>query len=284
MVRQSDFARNPAGTRIVKINVVDSSLSGLSPWLIGYLGAESDNGDETVRRVIPARPNSFVQIILEGSHDMIDVESGERHAVPAVALFGPLTHYRYDMVITGRLRTFSVRLQPAAAGQLFGFDPVALVDRFVPIELPGGLHDRLAKAADWSSMTLIADGWLDSLARGKPATDAVAQAACRMRERHGQAEIHELADSSGVSLRHFQRRFRVLMGLNPKLYARICRISHAVHRKQLMPQEAWTSIALEAGYSDQSHFIRDFRALTGVPPKDFLRGQTPIERHPRWQD
>ena len=89
---------------------------------------------------------------------------------------------------------------------------------------------------------------------------------------------------AGLSLRHFQRRFRALTGLNPKHYARICRIGYAVHRKELDPQSSWTALAHEAGYADQSHFIRDFKALTGTLPSRFLRGQTPILRYPKWDE
>ena len=95
---------------------------------------------------------------------------------------------------------------------------------------------------------------------------------------HGTVPIQELADAAGISLRHFQRRFLQLTGLNPKHYARICRIGHAIHHKELEPDVSWTELALESGYADQSHFIRDFKALTGVVPREFLRGQTFILR------
>ncbi len=268
----------------MKITLVESQSPGLAPWLIGYLGSEITDEAGPVRRVIPARPNSFIQIILAGDHALVDVETGLRRDVPAVALFGPLPHYRYDLEIPGQLRTFSIRLQPAAAGQLFGLDPVSLIDNLVPITLPPGLFAELAAAPDWAAMARMVDVWLGELARGKHGKDPVATAASELRERHGQAGIQELADAAEVSLRQFQRRFRALTGLSPKLYARICRISHAVHRKQLSPDAAWTALALETGYSDQSHFIRDFKALTGVLPKNFLRDQTPIERHPRWRE
>lgn len=267
----------------VKIILVDSQDAALAPWLMGYLGAELDARDEPVRRVIPVRPNCFVQIILGGDHLMIDVESGERVPAPRVGLFGPLSHYRYDMEVSGNFRTFSARFQPAAAGQLFGFDPTALVDRVMAIGLPPGLYEALQRAADWSEMAALADRWIGALAHGKPDEDPVARAARLLREAQGQLGVNELCEETGLSMRHFQRRFRQLTGQNPKHYARVCRVSHAVHLKELQPDLSWTAVALEAGYSDQSHFIRDFKGLTGILPRDFLRFQTPIERYPRWE-
>lgn len=267
----------------MKINIVDSTHAALAPWVIGYVGAEMNSGGGVVRRVIPARPNCFLQVILDGGHAMVDVESGERLDAPVLGLFGPLTHYRYDMEITGRLRTFCVRLQPAAAGKLFGIDPVALVDNFAPIAISDTLLDELRTAETWQAMAVVADRALALRTVDKRADDPVIAAANRLREAYGQISVHVLAESAGLSMRQFQRRFHALTGLNPKHYARICRIGFAVHRKELEPDAAWTTLAAEAGYADQSHFIRDFKALTGRLPGEFLRGQTPILRSPQWE-
>lgn len=273
-----------SGCTAVIINLVDSQQPTLAPWLKGYLGAELDASDRPVRRVIPVRPNSFIQIILGGDHAMIDIETGERVPAPKIGLFGPLDHYRYDMEITGQFRTFSARFQPAGAGQLFGVDPVAMVNRVMAVGLPPGLFDALRAAPHWGAMAELADSWLLTLARGKPGEDPVARAARRLREQQGQIGVNELCEESGLSMRHFQRRFRALTGQNPKHYARVCRVAHAVHLKELFPDLSWTAVALEAGYADQSHFIRDFKGLTGILPRDFLRFQSPIERYPKWAE
>lgn len=266
----------------MKITLVDSHKPELAAWLIGYIGGEVGPLQTRMRRVIPARPNCFVQIILGGAHAMLDLESGERLDAPAAGLFGPLTHYRYNMEVADTLRTFSARLQPTAATQLFGLDPVQLVDTFIPLELPAALLATLQSAATWQDMVAPMDDWLCSMARGKPGLDPVTRAANHLRQARGTVSVQQLADEAGLSLRQFQRRFQALTGLNPKHYARICRIGQAVHRKELEPEASWTELALECGYADQSHFIRDFKALTGTLPREFLRGQSPILREPRW--
>ncbi|MBS0483382.1 MAG: AraC family transcriptional regulator [Proteobacteria bacterium] len=267
----------------MNIILVDSQQPELAPWLMGYLGAELDARKKPVRRVIPVRPNCFIQIILGGDHLMIDVESGERVPAPRVGLYGPLSHYRYDMEITGPFKTFSARFQPAGACALFGLHPPSIVDRVLAIGLPPGLYEALRDAPDWGVMAELADRWLMTLTNGKTCNDPVAAAARLLREEHGQIGINELCEQTGLSLRHFQRRFRTLTGQNPKHYARVCRVGHAVHLKELQPDVSWTAIAQAAGYSDQSHFIKDFKALTGMPPGDFLRFQSPIKRYPRWE-
>lgn len=236
------------------------------------------------RRVLPARPNSFVQIILDGQLLLHDHASRTSRAAPVAGLYGLLSQFSHNMEAVGTMRSVSAQLQPAAAGALFGIDPVALVDSYVPLEVPGSLIAQLRAAPDWQSMAAPLNAWLLDLAKGQRRDDPVAREANRLRQLNGKSSIQDLADAAGLSLRHFQRRFHALTGVNPKHYARICRIGHAVHRKQLQPELSWTIHAHEAGYSDQPHFIRDFKALTGTLPSEFLRGLNLIARYPEWDE
>src|SRR5690606_29820555 len=67
-----------------------------------------------------------------------------------------------------------------------------------------------------------------------------------------------LADLAGVSLRALQRGFREHVGLTPKQLIRRYRLLEAAG--QIVRGEALDQVrlALDLGYSDQSHFIRDF--------------------------
>lgn len=266
----------------MKITLVDTACPALDPFVIGYLGGEIEEHAGVERRVIPARPNCFIQIILEGELILHDLADGRVIRSPQAGLYGLLSQHRYDMEVVGHMRSFSARLQPASAGVLFDIDPIALVDTLVEIQIPADLLAQLRAAPDWQAMAGPMSQWLLGLAKGKRIDDPVAREASKLRMAYGNIPIQDLADSAGLSLRHFQRRFRTLTGLNPKHYARICRIGHAVHRKELEPDANWTTLAHEAGYADQSHFIRDFKALTGTLPREFLRGQTPILRYPKW--
>lgn len=40
----------------------------------------------------------------------------------------------------------------------------------------------------------------------------------------------------------------------------------------------WTALAVRIGYFDQAHFIRDFRALVGLRPTDYVRSITAAAR------
>ena len=55
----------------------------------------------------------------------------------------------------------------------------------------------------------------------------------------------------------------------PKMIQRIFRFNSVLMHAQTSSQN-WTSLCHQAGYSDQSHFIKDFKQFTGLTPKMFL--------------
>ena len=65
--------------------------------------------------------------------------------------------------------------------------------------------------------------------------------------------------------------FRCEVGLNPKVFHRIERFQRVLTNVQGLVQPEWNQLALEHGYYDQSHLIRDFLAFSGFSPADYLR-------------
>ncbi len=78
-------------------------------------------------------------------------------------------------------------------------------------------------------------------------------------------QVNELADIACLSPKQFGRVFNSLVGMMPKEYARIVRFQKSMWLLQNHCQN-YADIAYCCGYSDQSHFIRDFRQFSGVTP------------------
>lgn len=90
------------------------------------------------------------------------------------------------------------------------------------------------------------------------------------------ASVAQVADSLGWSPRRLQRRFRDYVGLSPGQMQRILRLQYAFALMRSPSNRPLVDLALDAGYYDQSHFNRDFRALTGTTPGIFFERQTAI--------
>ncbi|MBB3178133.1 helix-turn-helix transcriptional regulator [Variovorax sp. Sphag1AA] len=83
-------------------------------------------------------------------------------------------------------------------------------------------------------------------------------------------ELRELAAIAGLSACHFSRAFRQSMGCPPHRYVMECRVemAAAVIRQTERP---FGEIALDVGFSDQSHFTRTFMQYMGETPRAFRR-------------
>lgn len=78
--------------------------------------------------------------------------------------------------------------------------------------------------------------------------------------------IAELAQDWGWSQRHLERRFLQAFGQTPKRFARLARLHQTLRQQSQEIDRHWLDIALERGFSDQSHFIHDIQDITGWSP------------------
>lgn len=79
-----------------------------------------------------------------------------------------------------------------------------------------------------------------------------------------------LAGTIDMSPRRLQRLFDAYVGASPKWVIRRYRIQEAAARAARGPV-AWAQLAVDLGYSDQAHFVRDFVANVGVTPTQYTR-------------
>lgn len=86
--------------------------------------------------------------------------------------------------------------------------------------------------------------------------------------------VNTLADNACLSKRQFERVFRETVGMNPKEYAGIVQFQKALWLMQ-NGESNYAGIAAECGYSDQSHFIRNFKKLSGYTPQAIIKHCAP---------
>ena len=80
--------------------------------------------------------------------------------------------------------------------------------------------------------------------------------------------IATLSEQVGLSARRFTRLFSLEVGLTPKVYARIQRFQRVLECMQKPRGQDWSEVALDCGYFDQSHLIRECRSLSGFTPTE----------------
>lgn len=90
----------------------------------------------------------------------------------------------------------------------------------------------------------------------------------------GRDSIDAVAAVAGTSVRQLQRCFDRQIGLPPKTVGRILRFQGALRRLMRDPGCSLAEVALQAGYFDQAHFVKDFRRMSGGVPRGY-RGYYP---------
>jgi AraC-like DNA-binding protein len=91
----------------------------------------------------------------------------------------------------------------------------------------------------------------------------------RILGRRGKLSITSLEREILLSQRRLEQLFRQHTGMSLKNYADIARFQSVLATAE--EHTNLTTLGLETGYYDQSHFIRHFRKFTGTSPSAFLK-------------
>jgi AraC-like DNA-binding protein len=254
-----------------------AALRGL---VVAYRGFRDDAPEPTVRR---EPPSAVVPVIL-------DLGAGWHVAAPASGyrsrhLYGFTAGMHDAYALTepaGPTAGIQVDLSPLGARRLFGVPMHELANDVFPLEdlLGGwaaGLRDRLGEARSWSERFAAVDQVLAGSLQRSAAVSGDVEWAWRLLESSaGRLSIGRLGAELGWSRKRLAVHFRDEVGLTPKAAARVLRFQALVTRLRRGlgslpgPQLTWADLALECGYYDQSHLVREVGRLAGVTPRRLL--------------
>lgn len=84
-------------------------------------------------------------------------------------------------------------------------------------------------------------------------------------------ENHSIIISSyPKTQKHLINQFKKYFGLTPKVLHRIYRFNEVLNEIHTKQSVSWSQIAYQFGYTDQSHFIREFNEFSGFNPQEFI--------------
>ena len=84
-------------------------------------------------------------------------------------------------------------------------------------------------------------------------------------------KVRDLVDRYGLTMRTLQRLLTRYVGVSPKWVIQRYRLHEAAERLAANRAVGQASVAMDLGYSDQAHFVRDFTAVVGVSPAAYAR-------------
>jgi len=178
-----------------------------------------------------------------------------------------------------------VHFKPGGAFPFLGLPAGELADAHVNLETLWGrsaveLRERLCGAATpMERFRLLEEALLAHLFRPLVRHYAVPTALDAFGQTEVRATVRDIARDIGLSQRRFIQVFTEEIGLTPKLFSRVKRFQRTIAIVRQATAPDWARLAVDCGYFDQSHLIRDFLMFSGFSPSDYLRRQNYLRQH-----
>jgi AraC-like DNA-binding protein len=180
---------------------------------------------------------------------------------------------RDGMVLTG------IRLRPGAWHAVFGCPAFQFVNGGLLLSdiAPGArqLHQAVLQSRNLAERLAALEAWVRNALVRATSDDRTIIAACRMLSGDPVVAISAIADRLDWNVRTMHRRFLAACGYGPKHFQKIMRIQAVLRAAQAIPSAGLAELAIAAGFADQAHMTRDFRAITGLTPADYFRATAP---------
>ena len=245
--------------------------SDLAPFVEHYW---SVRWDLDVPRITETLPHPCVHMVLEaGRSEIVGV-----------------MRTRFTRQLTGRGRVLGTRFRPGAFRAFVAAPVSSFTDRWVPVAEVFGpaartLAGRALRHDDDLEAYEVVERFLRSLKpRESEAMALAVSIAARVAEDRGITRAAHLRKEFEVSQRGLQRLFREHLGVGPKWVIQRHRLLEAAERVAGGRIVDWVDLALDLGYADQAHFIRDFKRLIGQSPAEYARSlDAPSGSGPWWR-
>jgi AraC-like DNA-binding protein len=265
-------------TEVIDEHVQRAPAEALRPHIAWYAGYRQRGVPPAVHRGLPS---PFLTLIFTLDEPMMMAAHPDRRQ-PAGS-FGTLLGglHAAPVLIThaGAQSGIQVALRPLGLRALLGLPAGELA--WVEVPAPDVLgaaglriHERVRAAGSWHARFAVLDAELGRLLSDEvPAVAPEVSRAWRLLLRSGgRVPVAELAAETGWSSRHLASRFRAEIGLAPKEAGRVIRFHRASRllRPGHGPGYRLADLAAACGYFDQAHLAREFRALAGCPPSQWL--------------
>ncbi|PSL46378.1 AraC family transcriptional regulator [Chitinophaga niastensis] len=146
------------------------------------------------------------------------------------------------------------------------------LDHLIHLHKLNIIEEQLCEAKNNGQRIAVIERFLLSELKIQPPDKLIGSAIQQIKAAHGAIRIKELAAGLYTSQDAFEKRFRRVIGTSPKQFTTIVRLRNLI---EMYPQVAnLTDAAHAAGYFDQAHFIKDFKAFTGKTPQVFFQSTT----------
>lgn len=238
--------------------------------LIGWKSPEG--ADSPVQRCLPHGTPGLLIHIGQGRSFYMDNEREVIH--PEAYFVGVVTEAAQWRMTSGTVK-FGVRFTPEGIIRLFEEPLADCYNYFVDADSYfnkklTSVISRIQDASTDEQRIFVMENYLYNRIRNlETQRNYLAESLRIIRSSAHDLSMKELSKQVFVCERQLQRMFKNSLGVSPKYYQRINRFNKALQFTEATGSD-WSQVAYSFGYSDQAHYIRDFKEFTGETPVRFF--------------
>lgn len=186
------------------------------------------------------------------------------------------TSHSVNMGLTGEINAFGVRFHPGRAYPFIRTPIHELTDQVVSLDdieisISETHFGMMAEAVTLEQkVTILQNLLLAHLRDFNHKTPLSLQSIDLIKKSHGLMKIEDLAKQFGMSRRNYERQFKTNVGLTPKRFSGIVRVQAARFQIKTQRDISLTDVGYATGFYDQAHFIREFKSIMNLTPKEYL--------------
>lgn len=244
---------------------------------IWTLQSDSSPAPTSPERILP---DGCAELILNfGVPFLQHHDDGTTRLQPEQFLVGQITK---PLLISpsGPVELIGIRFQPGGTTPFFRIPMGEITNEVVDLKLLSSefaseLTRELEPSTTLPEKVKLLEALLARQLTNRSLDSATLSLAAEIVERGGLVSLDRLATAAGISSRQLERRFVREVGIGPKLLCRILRFQQ-VFRALECDDLNWAPIAVECGYYDQAHLIRDFRQFAAQTPTALFSSQNSL--------
>lgn len=178
----------------------------------------------------------------------------------------------HQLPLHGHLDRLGIRFHPGGAFQLLGLAMNELSNCELSLAALGLarplLQEQLFEAKSLSARLQLIECWLLQESQQVQAQQGLVQQLLPLLS-DAHCSIEELSHRATISRRQLERKFQQQVGLSPNKLKQLLRVKQVRQLINQAPTRSLTQLAVDLGFYDQAHFIRQFQQVTGQTPGQY---------------
>ena len=238
-------------------------------------GSFNENSTELISmKVIP---NGCVELIIHLNEWHCDLQYTLGWSQSPEYMIVGLHTKPYLVQFANSVRVFGIRFKPDGFHNIFGIPASVIKNSIEDFSQVMGVKfrdfsERIKDKKCFKEMITCTENQLLKNLEKKIINSNYVSLAAEVIRQTKSIKMKDLPNQVYISMRQLDRQFKEQIGISPKHYMRITRLNEVRRLLNNNYGMDLTTVAYHCGYSDQAHFINEFKSFTGELPNIFIKG------------